>query len=135
MTILLPALGVAFAAFCVWLTVRIINRRGRWAKWTLAGVAGLPMIYVLSFGPACWWFSPSPLDPVTDGDALLQEVVSLRGTTGRRAPGIYWPLGWMAGHGPAPLSRAIRSYATLSGDSIDLPLDRFGSYFIVKWPH
>ena len=31
MTIVLPALGVAFAAFCVWLGVRIVNRRERWA--------------------------------------------------------------------------------------------------------
>ncbi len=28
---LLPALAVTFAAFCVWLTVRIVNRRERWA--------------------------------------------------------------------------------------------------------
>jgi ABC-type Fe3+ transport system permease subunit len=35
MTFLLPALAVAFAAFCVWLTVRIVNRWERWAKWTL----------------------------------------------------------------------------------------------------
>jgi hypothetical protein len=27
MTILFPTLAVAFAAICVWLTVRIINRR------------------------------------------------------------------------------------------------------------
>jgi hypothetical protein len=54
MTILLPALAVAFAAFCVWLTVRIVNRRERWAKWTLAAVVGVPVLYVLSFGPAVY---------------------------------------------------------------------------------
>jgi hypothetical protein len=54
MEIVLPALAVAFAAFCVWLAVRIINRRDRWAKWTLAAVVGLPVLYVASFGPACW---------------------------------------------------------------------------------
>jgi hypothetical protein len=32
----LVAFCVAFAAFCIWLTVRIVNRRERWAKWTLA---------------------------------------------------------------------------------------------------
>lgn len=36
MTMLLPTLAVAFAAFCVWLAVRIVNRRETWAKWTLA---------------------------------------------------------------------------------------------------
>src|SRR5665213_6235 len=54
MTILLSALAVAFAAFCVWLMVRIINRRERWAKWTLAAAVGLPTLYVAGFGPACW---------------------------------------------------------------------------------
>ena len=46
--------GIAFAAFCVWLTVRIVNRRERWAKWMLAGVVALPILYVASFGPVCW---------------------------------------------------------------------------------
>jgi hypothetical protein len=53
-SIVLPALGVAFAAFCVWLAVRIFNRRERWAKWTLAAVVGVPTLYIMSFGPACW---------------------------------------------------------------------------------
>jgi len=35
--------GIAFAAFCVWLTVRIVNRRERWAKWTLAVVVGMAL--------------------------------------------------------------------------------------------
>ena len=52
MSILLPALAVAFAAFCVWLGVRIVNRRERWAKWALAGVVGVPVLYIASFGPA-----------------------------------------------------------------------------------
>ena len=54
---MLPLLAVAFAAFCVWLIVRIVNRRERWAKWTLAAAIGLPMLYALSFGPACWMSS------------------------------------------------------------------------------
>src|SRR5690349_20879576 len=64
MTVLLPTLAVAFAAFCIWLTVRIVNRRERWAKWT--GVALIVVLsYPLSFGPACWIIShrrgPSPV--------------------------------------------------------------------------
>jgi hypothetical protein len=46
--------GVIFAAICIWLTVRIVNRRELWAKWTLAMVISLPILYVGSFGPACW---------------------------------------------------------------------------------
>jgi hypothetical protein len=38
MTILFPALAVACGAFCVWLVVRLVNRRERWAKWTAACV-------------------------------------------------------------------------------------------------
>ncbi len=57
MTILLPTLAVAFAAICVWLMVRVVNRRERWAKWALAGAIGLPVLYVASFGPACWMTS------------------------------------------------------------------------------
>jgi hypothetical protein len=49
--IVFPVLSAAFAAFCVWLTLRFINRRERWAKWTLASVAVLTL-YVASFGPA-----------------------------------------------------------------------------------
>src|SRR5580765_999977 len=55
MIVLLSTSAVAFAAFCVWLAVRIINRRERWAKWTLAAtIIGTPVLYVASFGPACW---------------------------------------------------------------------------------
>jgi len=57
MSIAIPAVGVAFAAFCLWLAVRIVNRRERWAKWTLAVAVTVPVLYVASFGPACWWIS------------------------------------------------------------------------------
>ena len=57
MTNFFPALAVAFAAFCVWLTVRIVNLRERWAKRTLAAVVGVSVVYVASFGPACWLVS------------------------------------------------------------------------------
>jgi hypothetical protein len=54
MTSVLPVLGFVFAALCVWLVVRIVNRRERWAKWTLGVSIGIPALYVLSFGPAAW---------------------------------------------------------------------------------
>jgi hypothetical protein len=52
MTLLLPSLAVAFAASCVWLGVRIINRRERWAKWTLVVIVALA--YPASRGPWCY---------------------------------------------------------------------------------
>ena len=62
MIIALPVLAVAFTAFCVWLTVRFVNRRERWAKWTLVAIVGLPVLYVASFGPACWIVSRNNLN-------------------------------------------------------------------------
>ena len=56
MAVVLPVLSVTFAAFSVWLTVRIVNRRERWAKWTACGVLLLAMVsYPLSIGPAAIW--------------------------------------------------------------------------------
>jgi hypothetical protein len=55
MTVLLSAMSVTFAGFCVWLGVRIVNRRERWAKRTAAGLFVFVLTgYPLSFGPACW---------------------------------------------------------------------------------
>jgi hypothetical protein len=45
-------LSTVAAAFCIWLTVRIVNRQ-RWAKWAITAGA-LTALYVASFGPACW---------------------------------------------------------------------------------
>jgi hypothetical protein len=53
MAVALSVFGVAFAAFCVWLAVRMVNRGrkpGR-AFWAAALVVGL-MLYVASIGPA-----------------------------------------------------------------------------------
>ena len=50
----LSIFGVAFAALCVWLAVRIVNRRERWAKRMFAAMIALPMLYVAGLGPACW---------------------------------------------------------------------------------
>lgn len=44
MTRVIAILAIAFAAFCIWMTVRIINRRERWAMW-LAVIFGV-LIYV-----------------------------------------------------------------------------------------
>jgi hypothetical protein len=60
MTILIPSLAVAFTAACIWLGIRIINRRERWAKWTLAALAASVAMYPLSSGPwARYWLMKS----------------------------------------------------------------------------
>jgi hypothetical protein len=47
-------LSFACAAFCVWLAVRIVNRRERWAKRIAIGLIVVLFAYPLGFGPACW---------------------------------------------------------------------------------
>ncbi len=96
MIVLLPATGVAIVALCVWLTVRLVNRCERWAKWMLGVVIGvvigLPLLYPLSFGPACWLTS--------------RERVS------GWLPDAYWPIGWCAVHSTVLMDLSCR-YARL----------------------
>jgi uncharacterized membrane protein YidH (DUF202 family) len=69
MAIALTVFGVAFAAFCVWLTVRIGNRKERWAKRTLAAALGVPLLYVASLAPLFWLDAQVHIDsnsPVAD---------------------------------------------------------------------
>jgi hypothetical protein len=54
MTILLAVLGVSFTAFAVWLAVRIVNRRERWAKRVAIALIVALIVYPLSIGPATW---------------------------------------------------------------------------------
>ncbi|MBS0264216.1 MAG: hypothetical protein JSS02_19925 [Planctomycetes bacterium] len=106
MTILLPALTVSFAAFCVWLTVRIVNRRERWAKRTLAGVVGLPALYVLSFGPACWLDS--------------RDMLPL-------AKSAYVPMRQFANDGPEPLRSFLSWYSFVGSMEVEwIPVTDFG---------
>ena len=68
MNIALAVSEIAFAAFCVWLGVRIVNRRERWAKRTAIVIVLLLSLYVLSSGPTRWIairgrFKHAPLIP------------------------------------------------------------------------
>src|SRR5579872_490021 len=54
MALALSIFGAVIFAFCVWLAVRIVNRRERWAKWTAVAVAAALSLYALSVGPAYW---------------------------------------------------------------------------------
>ena len=97
MSIVLPAVGIAFAAFCVWLTVRIVNRRERWAKWTavvllIVVLAGYP----LSIGPVCWL-----------RENMLPESIS---SPIMRA---YMPLVWIRDNAPAPVRDTYWTYLGL----------------------
>ncbi len=53
MRILFQTMGVVVAAFCIWIGVRLVNRRERWAKRTTVSLSvSFPVLYVLNIGPA-----------------------------------------------------------------------------------
>jgi hypothetical protein len=115
MKILLPAFAVAFAAFCIWLTVRIVNRRERWAKWT-AVLVGLPVLYVASFGPACWCVFAVQEDWAT-----------------RTAAYCYWPLTrsvWALNKSDYPIELLIRYALLWEPDT-----DNFAPFYILQFGH
>jgi hypothetical protein len=99
------ASGVAFAAFCMWLAVRIANRQECWAKRTAVALACLVGLYVFSSGPvrlvACRlqiWHTTDSLDRVT-GWCRTDE--------GFWWPTIYAPLKWVSDR---PGGRLIERY-------------------------
>jgi len=95
MSIVLPILGVAFAAFCVWLGVRIANRRERRAKWTLAaGLVVVFVLYPLSAGPATWILHHCDLPK-----PAFRFILKL-----------YGPLGSFEAHSPSPVRNALAAY-------------------------
>jgi hypothetical protein len=77
-------LAMAFAGFTVWLAVRIVNLRERWAEWLALAL----LAYPISFGPACW--------------------IATRSGIGRGGVEVvYLPLFLCWANGPRPLSNAI----------------------------
>jgi len=67
--------------------------------WIVAVLVGLPVLYVASFGPACW------IAARTGGEGMLKFG--------------YWPVGRIAYRGPSAIGAVIESYA-----SADLPEGR-----------
>jgi hypothetical protein len=105
MAVALSIFGIAFAALCVLLTVRIVNRGERWAKWALAvTIVGVPLLYVASLLPACWICS------------RLNSVA---------LPEFYYPIGGAARRFPAriwiPLERCVK-WGMAPGSEILIPV-------------
>ena len=68
---IINAIGTAFAGFCMWLAVRIFNRREKWAKRTAMALVTVPVLYVLSFGPVCRLEASVPIN--LQGHALFHD--------------------------------------------------------------
>jgi len=94
MGIVLSMFGIAFGAFCVWLTVRIFNRREKWAKWALAAaLVTTPILYVATFGLWCRANRGGP------GEIKAAAAVSR-----------YHCMWWLYENGPDPVRSAIKEY-------------------------
>ena len=117
---LLLILAASYAAVLIWLMVRIINRKERWAKRTLAVSLALPVLYVASFGPACW---------ITASVAIKQPVPEWMV--------IYYPLGIHAARGPKPTREALLWWMTLfakRGTNVWVPIDRQPTFWFTPVP-
>jgi hypothetical protein len=80
MPLALLIFGVAFAAIGIWLTVRIVNRRERWAKWTLAASRfGAHRLVGFVYQPLMhmWWHGQPPR-----GNDMLDHYTRFAATPG-----------------------------------------------------
>jgi|SRR5262245_12178373 len=112
METILAVVSVVYAAFCIWLTVRIVNRRARWARRTLAAlVVGMPVLYVAGFGPAIW-------------------LTELNAPWAPHTAAIYWPLGRATVRAPAVIRKPLVWYTGLAAR----PSDPFGDSTIICLP-
>jgi len=92
--VVMTSLGTTFAAFCVWLIVRLVNRRERWARRTAAVIAMLLVGYPLSVGPAIWLAEKGLLPASSHAPIWI----------------IYEPLRWLLLQSPEPAVAAFRWY-------------------------
>jgi hypothetical protein len=96
--ILLSVVGCAIAAGGIWLLVRIMNRRERWAiRLALVLAAVLVIGYPLSIGPLEYLVANHFID--------FEAVEFLRPA--------YYPLLWLYENGPQPIRDLIRWYVDL----------------------
>jgi hypothetical protein len=86
-----------------------------WRFWIAAAI-GLPTLYALSLGPACWLVTPVLMDheggPIELGPFADPLPVA-------QAPFIYWPIGWAAER-DTEFRKIIRWYAYLGRSSVEV---------------
>src|SRR5579872_3256603 len=91
-------IGLVFAALAAWLGLRIVNRRENWAKRATIVLAFSPVLYVLSFGPACW---------IASHTRAARGIVSA----------VYHPVIRCWANGPRPISNALEWWMYLHRSS------------------
>jgi hypothetical protein len=89
----------------------------------MAAVVGVPVLYVASFGPACWWFA--------------EEVEVDDGYVYHRSSVIYWPIGWAYFESAykSRIQRMIEWYATRRHDRVLIWIDNGDSSVVVGGDH
>lgn len=114
--LILPSLCVVFASIVTWLTVRIVNRRERWAKWTAVGLlVVLPLAYIAGFGPACWIAATPRVAGRSDEPRIWMRV--------------YFPIGALIHYARSQDSRAVQQCITCGarkGCRVIVPIDAGG---------
>src|SRR5262249_46601742 len=85
--------GLAFVALCVWLMIRVVNRREVWARQALAIIATAAAFYSASFGPACWMAEGYGISE-QDFVGVYRPILAL--ASNRRVP---QPFAWYASLG------------------------------------
>jgi len=80
MAVTYSTVGIALAAFGIWLTVRLYNRRQRWSKRMALGIAvAVLLAYPLSIGPvmsSALWLGSGP-DAMTAITRFYRPVFSI----------------------------------------------------------
>jgi hypothetical protein len=93
--------------------------------WIVALLIGLPVMYVASFGPACWLTAdPRPIDPLGR---------RLRPSSGMI---IYWPLGRLADRGPIFVASWLRWWMHVGAkerSTVIVPTDLDGNHFAMYY--
>src|SRR5579872_7088470 len=70
------------------------KRKRRFWPWAVAVSFSLPLLQLLSFGPACWLAARGNLDP-----RLIEKG--------------YQPILWIIAVGPSPIAKVARRYAEI----------------------
>src|SRR5262245_38638214 len=91
------------------------HRKHGWAFWLIVALIGLPVLYVASFGPTCWWLSREL--HVSGGLYVLSRPEGARIVSES-----YWPIGWLAIHGPPSIGRALGWYGGLRDPKVYVPV-------------
>lgn len=104
------------------------QKKPGWGFWGVL-ILTLPIAYVASFGPACWWFSGSPAG-IPKSSVLYSVTWDINQMP--HAPRLYWSIGWLALQRPDDIGRFVEWCATLRIPEVALPFNASGASLILR---